>query len=244
MRHRVLATTLVLVIPLTIALVHGAEAQKQQKVNVAVTELPNGRVRLSVLNNSGSLITALVAVGTRTLMTTGATDKSVRFFDSVLYPFEPKEIHSGQSHDFIFFGPNPPPDQLRRDVQLKAAIFADGSTWGEPEWVATLVLRRSSAYHYNSKVLKIIEQANSAGIPVQELSQELAGFEKDDFAAAKTTAEKQMVEVAYEEALLLLQDSTRTQGDNAPLPETTGQARSRLLLRVSRLQASKPSIVN
>src|SRR5579859_1699925 len=102
----------------------------------------------------------------------------------------------------MFFGPNPPPDKLRREVQLKAAIFADGTTWGEPEWVTTLLLRRSSAYQYNTKVLKTIEQASSAGISHEELTQELGQLQKDDFATAKTTVEKQMIEVAYEEALL------------------------------------------
>jgi len=39
------------------------------------------------------------------------------------------------------------------------------------------------------------------------------GLEKDDFTAAKTAAEKQMVEVAYEEALFLLQDGKRAHGN-------------------------------
>ena len=209
-----------------------------------IEALTDGHVQLSVVNTSNLPITALAAVGTRTLLAKPATDRSVRFFDSVLNPFGPRELGPGKTYTFNFFGPNPPPDQLKRDVQLRAAIFADGSTWGDQEWITTLLLRRSSAHLYNAKILKTIEQTTSAGIPLQQLIQKLSALQKDDFDAAKTTAEKQMVQAAYEEALILLQSRTRANGDTASLPEATGQTRSRLFLRVTRLEASKPPIAN
>ena len=244
MPKRTLAVTSVLTIVIAVILVHKAVAARQHELSTSVDMLVDGHVRLSVLNTSGSPITAIAAIGTRTVLEKPITVRSVRFFDSVVNPFGPKEIVPGKTYSFMFFGPNPPPDKLRREVQLEAAIFADGSTWGEPEWVTTLLLRRSSAYQYNTKVLKTIEQASSAGISHEELAQELGRLQKDDFATAKTTVEKQMIEVAYEEALLLLQDTARADGNDVPLQETITHARSRLLFRINRLEASKPNLKN
>lgn len=244
MRKRFVVVSLCLSIVIGAIVYHRALAARLPEITTNVDMLDGGHVRLTVLNTTNLPITALAAVGTRTLLGKPITDRSVRFFDSVLDPFGPRELAPGKGYAFNFFGPNPPPDQLRRDVQLKAAILADGSTWGDREWVETLLLRRSSAFHYNSRVLKMIEEASSAGIPRQELAQALTALEKNDLAAAKTTAEKQMIEVAYEEALQLLQDGRSVYGDNAPLPQLTGRARNRLLLRVSRLQASKPVPAN
>ncbi|PYU47722.1 MAG: hypothetical protein DMG54_00285 [Acidobacteria bacterium] len=171
MRKPILAASLALAVMTGAVVYHRAFAARLQEIGTNIEMLSDGHVRLNVINTTNLPISALAAVGTRTLLAKPATDRSVRFFDSVLNPFGPKELAPGKNYTFNFFGPNPPPDQLKRDVQLKAAIFADGSTWGDPEWVSTLLLRRASAYHYDSKVLKNIEQANSVGIPMRELTQ-------------------------------------------------------------------------
>ncbi|PYU50974.1 MAG: hypothetical protein DMG53_02300 [Acidobacteria bacterium] len=172
MRKPILAASLALAVMTGAVVYHRAFAARLQEIGTNIEMLSDGHVRLNVINTTNLPISALAAVGTRTLLAKPATDRSVRFFDSVLNPFGPKELAPGKNYTFNFFG------------------------------------------------------------------------EKDDFTAAKTAAEKQMVEVAYEEALFLLQDGKRAHGNNAPLPEATGQARGRLLLRVNRLQVSKPPLAN
>lgn len=207
-----------------------------------VSARSDGHVLLTVTNHSGSAVTAMVAVGTRTLLATGATVRSVRFFDSILSPLRSRSLLPEQEHTFVFFGPRPAPDQITRKAELKAAIFADGSTWGDLTWVDTLLLRRSSALRYNTKILEMVERAVSAGASGDDLRQQLSDTEKTDLAAAQTVAEKQMVEVAYQNTLLLLQDPARADGSVIPPAESGAHARSQLSLRISALSKSKPTL--
>jgi hypothetical protein len=244
MKNRILAVVIVLTVPLTVASLRRVVAARGPAVNPNVQAMADGHVHLGVLNSSGAPISALAAIGTRTLQSDGRTVKSVRFFDSVLSPFSSKQIMPGESYTFIFFGPNPPPSQIKRDVELKAAIFTDGSTWGDREWVKILQLRRSSALRYNNRALKAIEDSTLAGTTLEDLSQGLTQLQADEMKAASTTAEKQMADFAFSEALLTLGETTTDSGPPAPLGESTGRARSKLLLRINRLQAAKPPVVN
>src|SRR5437879_13617837 len=169
LRKPILAASLALAVMTGAVVYHLAFAARLQEIGTNIEMLSDGHVRLNVINTTNLPISALAAVGTRTLLAKPATDRSVRFFDSVLNPFGPRELGPGKTYTFNFFGPNPPPDQLKRDVQLRAAIFADGSTWGDQEWITTLLLRRSSAHLYNAKILKTIEQTTSAGLQLQQL---------------------------------------------------------------------------
>lgn len=215
----------------------------QQPLESSIAARSDGRVLLTVTNNSRAPVTAMVAIGTRTITATGATDKSVRFFDSVLSPFGPKNVLPTRSYTFTFFGPQPPPNIITRDVQLKAAIFADGSSWGESSWVRTLLLRRSSALRYNREVLKLVEQAGSAGTPTYELEQELASMEETQVTAAQTVAERQMAQVACEDALLMLRSTVRADRAASDTDDAAARvrSRSRLMLRINSLSSSRPT---
>lgn len=240
------AATLFLAVAAVVLLVRrtAAAKQREQQISSSVETFADGHIRLGVVNTSGSPITALAAVGTRTLIAKPITVRSVRFFDSVLNPFGPKEIMPNGSYIFTFFGPNPPADQFTRDVQLKAAIFADGSTWGDAEWINILSLRRSSALKYSSEAMQIIETGSLDGSPREDLTRQLTQLQSDEMKAAKTTAEKQMADVVFANALLALQDTAQADGGKVPLSESIARARSRLLVHINGLEASKPNSVN
>lgn len=243
MRKRFLGAALLIIIPTALILARRALGEKAQGPSSTIETQSNGSIRLNITNTATVPITALAAVGTRTFVANGRTGRSVRLFDSVLNPFSRKEILPGQTYSFSFFGPNPPENQLKRDVEFKAAIFADGSTWGDPEWVNTLLLRRSSAYRYNAEALQLLEHA-PATVSAQALTQQLAQLEQSELTAAKTVAEKQMVEVAFEEPIAVLANSMRSEKSSAPVREPLAQARSQLYLRNTRLMASKPVVGN
>lgn len=165
---------------LATAAVRHANTLVQGQIEVATEALSDGHVHLTASNQSRAAITALVAIGTRTHLPDRVTVRSVRFFDSVLSLTGSRGIAHGQSYTFNFFGPNPPPDQLERDVQLKAAIFADGSTWGDPKWVSTLQLRRSSARRYSSEALQAIEALGSVGVTQESLRERIQELRAQD----------------------------------------------------------------
>lgn len=202
----------------------------------------DGHVLLTVTNEAASPITALAAVGSRTLLASGATDRSVRFFDSALNPFGPKSIPPGGTYTFTFFGPRPAPRTITRSVELDAAVFQDGSSWGDSEWVNKLLLRRSSAYNYSLKVLHQLQDASSTGSSRQMLEQALVEGERSDFASAGTIEEKQMVQAAYEDTLLIVRNTTGNQGNADASTDMISRARARLLLRTRQLFNSRPAI--
>lgn len=218
-----------------------SSGQETHAVSSSTETRPDGHIVLSVLNNSNSPITAVAAVGTRTVLGNSTTDTSVRFFDSVLNPFGPKEVMEGHTYAFDFFGPNPPPDQLRRGVEIKAVLFADGLSWGDPKWVDTLLLRRSSALKYNEEALQAIEAASAGGSTRGELASLLGRLRSQEVNTAQTIPEKQAADVAFAEAVLMLRDTTEADGTEVPLAESIAHARSRLLLRIDRLKAAKPA---
>lgn len=232
---------LILTVTFVAAAVGAQQGREQSAPATSIQELANGRVHFDVTNSADVPITALVAIGTRTLIANGATDRSIRFFDSVIMQRVPKQIAPGATYTFNFFGPRPTPDKIKRDVQLKAAIFADGSNWGDSKWIETLLLRRSTLLRYSTKILDLIEGANLAEISRDNLVQELEQTSNRDFAAAGTTAEKQMVERAYQDAIISLQNDDRENQD-APLSTISARARSKLSSRLARLKSSKPAL--
>lgn len=147
-------------------------------------------------------------------------------------------------HCVLNLGPSPFPTFGLSAFSAKERSLRTARRGANQNGLAHSYPGRSFAYHYDTKVLKIVEQANSASTSIEILNQELAQLEKNDFDAAKTTAEKQMVQFAYEETLALLKDTTRADRAGAPPSEAALNARSRLLIRVSQLQAAKPALAN
>jgi len=181
------------------------------------TALPDGHVKLSVVNQSNSPVTALAVVGVRSLLGSNQVDRSVRFFDSLLDPFGPAELATGQSYTFVLFGPNPPLDKLRtRTATLEAALFADGSAWGDPKWIETLKQRREVARVSAQAALSVLIQAKTDGASPAQVLQRLNASQSAQLRELHTTAERQMVELTLSETKQLIEHSAQRQLNGAP----------------------------
>ncbi len=74
-------SSLVLTATFTIAVgICAQRGRAQVAPATSVQDLGNGNVHLNVTNSSDVPITALAAIGTRTLIANGATDRSIRLF--------------------------------------------------------------------------------------------------------------------------------------------------------------------
>lgn len=237
-------SAIVLVIIGVIGMAGARTRSTQNPIATTVRILPRGYMRIEITNTSKTSITALAIVGIRTWQAQGISVRSVRFFDSVLNPYGHPQIAAGESYDFDVFGPNPPPEQLTRAVNLEAALFADGSTWGDPEWVAALVDRRSSALKYNNEALNAVDAAVMAGSSEEDLSQRLRQLRSDEMHAASSTAERQMADISFDEPLFELQDAERAAGAVPSLSETFAGVRARLQFRISRLRSESGPATN
>jgi len=81
------------------------------------------------------------------------------------------------------------------------------------------------------------------GATRDSLAQQLLQLRANEFKAAKTTAERQMADLAFEEALLFFKDVSRPD-DSIPLQESIAQAKSRLHLRIMKLESSNVTAEN
>lgn len=227
--------------------------QPGQQLLQSITSLPDGHVNLDVANVSNTAITALIAVGTRSLKNSRAVLQSVRVFDSVTDSLNERPLAGGARYRFVFFGPRPPAQKLRlRSVELKAALFANGSAWGDPTWIEKLTLRRKAAYSYENNALDILMDAKLHPEKVASLVERLKTAESESSVTARTVENRQIAHAVFGEATLLVQHAIQVRLDIAspgtrPPTQQTGKsvadnAIDRMTERIRALTASLPSI--
>jgi hypothetical protein len=146
------------------------------RMKATVEDLPDGQTLFTVQNRSAQTITALALEGTRTMPPPKrGSGKVVRYFDSVANLGHDPELGPYQSHTFVIFGKSPSPLEASRDVELKAVLFADGTSYGDPVWVNKLEDSRK----FLSECIGDISQKLNAALASNEPSQTLAGELKE-----------------------------------------------------------------
>lgn len=213
-----------------------AFAQGNEPVRTHVEALPGGQVALHVENISPRLVTALVVVGKRVL-STGQSDTSVRFFDSVLSPVR-KPLRLGETTDFKLFGRDPSSVQVTRSVQVKGALFDDGTSWGDPNWTAVLVCRRA---YVRDIVVKTLSEINDMAAGDVTRSDALAQLRLDRDNAlqnARDIDQKQMADVVLTNALATITEPVRADGSTVPLQESLRRAKEWLVPLRDRIDKS------
>jgi hypothetical protein len=169
-------------------------------IDAKTEELPDGHIQLGVRNTSQIPVTAVLAEGVRQLIGEKHPGRSVRSFDSVLEPFRSQALESGQAYRFIFFGPKPELSRLsERSVAVRAALFADGHTWGEQKWIDTLLSVRKTAYKCESAALQALVDAKAHSTAGEAILQKLQDMEKASKEAAPSVYDRMTAERVFEE---------------------------------------------
>lgn len=207
--------------------------------------LPDGHVRFVVTNRSGQAITGLYVLGEGTPLVNGVSRIVYhRYFDSVVDPFGEKDLGPLQDRVFVLAGPRPGPNKLRTDVALKAALFADGTSWGSENDIQILVSRRKTQLVHVRKALGLLQDAQAKGTARDQLIQQFQGSQDSEPKVARSVEERDVIRGIYREVLTNLQLDT---GDGSPVPGLTVQKRltaivSQLEQRRHKLLASKPPL--
>lgn len=171
------------------------------RMKITVEDLPDGRTLFSVQNRSSQPITALALQALRTLLPPKkGSDKSVRYFDSFVNMGPDSSIMPYQSHTFIIFGKSPSSSEASRDVELKAAIFANGTSFGDPAWVGKLRDRRKFFSEYLADVSETLRSALQNKVSTNELVGNLQHEEAARMRDAGSLDEKIIVNGVYEDA--------------------------------------------
>jgi hypothetical protein len=137
----------------------------QAQISFDVTPNPTGRSKVTIVNHAPSALTAYLAIWTLTDQRPGHFVSTIR--DSFLQTtFSP--VPTGGSTILQVGDPNVDPH-----FRIVAALFADGSTYGDPDWARMLVGRRALYVQATENVLKELQTALGQNTPQPELAQQL-----------------------------------------------------------------------
>ncbi len=134
-------------------------------VLVTNTPQPDGRVLLTIQNQSGSAWSAYYSVRRSSTPAADCTSPLV-------------ERHYKDSALDRGPGPIPPHQQATVTVEngvvkLVAGLFADGTTFGDPQWVARLRDRRDLMQKHIENAMNVLQQARDTDMEKPKLIQEL-----------------------------------------------------------------------
>jgi hypothetical protein len=167
----------------------------------------------------------------------------VRYVDSV-FNSNDRPLMRGDTQNFTFGGPGPDGTQAWRvDLEVKAAIFADGSTFGDPEWVKRLVDSRRFLYRHLQAALEALQSARGTAVTDSNLVQQ---FQDRKMAAMTASAgdreEGRAIRVVYGTIGVNLERTTMLDGTPAPLDVRIDAITQLLLQKRQLLLSSKPSV--
>ena len=178
------------------------------RIKVTVEDLPDGRTLFTVQNRSPQPITALALEAKRTLLPPKkGSGRSVRYFDSVANLGHDSELTPYQSHTFVIFGKSPSLSEASRDVELRAALLADGTSYGDPAWVNKLVDGRTFLSHCLGNVSQELNAGLAGGEPAQSLVGELRQEEAAQMKSAGSLDERVIANRVYESVIHYLSAS-------------------------------------
>ncbi len=226
------------------ALCASAQAPGKQTLRSTARTLPNGDFVLRVENLSHMPVTALVAVAKGTLPN-GKHFGATRILDSVVNSEYQHSVGRDQVYTFEFWGRVPvrrlngQPVPVTKQAELKAAIFADGTTWGDPVWIAGLLRRRAEALKYSDDVIAKLKTALSEGTPIKELANEIHIAKADANAAHHHALDEQVAGQVYDTAIVGLQLCDK---QSIPQKACIGQLYSHFSRYRGGLYFSRPSI--
>lgn len=218
-----------------------SQAQSSDPIRASTESLPDGRVLVHVRNLSPHAITAVAVVGKR-IFNSSLTNTSARFFDCVLSPRRRGPLVLGESADFNFFGPHPPPEQTTRSVEVKAVLFASGESWGDPGWVSKLLNRRTYVQAQVLSVLDEIAEMTAANATREDVMQRLQGDRDKMIQNGRDVDEKQMADVTFSNVLLTVGQERQADGSAILIRDALNEATRRLTALKNGIEQSKPAI--
>jgi hypothetical protein len=157
---------------------------KMEKVEFAVTNL--SKVPMTAL---------IIAIHYAPVAGNVPPHTMVRTEDSLCDPSYHPQMWK-ETRTFVFGGPGP--DKADMDVELKGALFMNGSSFGDPGWVKRLVDRRKFFYQYVVQALQMVQNASSVNETGDQLAQEASSAEKADVAQAQSPAERMAIRDAFD----------------------------------------------
>ncbi len=209
-----------------------------------LTRLSGGRVQLALTNGSQEPMTAFAVYIELTLPGVAAPHPhSIRIVDSVLNPRD-QEVMPGDTHRLTFGGVVGPGGVVSPPkVTLEAAVFADGSTFGDPSWVQRIIADRKTAYQNIGVAIRELQSAQASGETRQQLVARFAALKQQALRCCRQHYQGLIGSMPFDEVWFNLQHSTLLGRGPTPLRTLIPLAVHQLAQWRQRLYQAKPSVI-
>lgn len=220
-------------------------------LTTGITTLPGGRVQLAITNNSAVPVTAFAVYIEWTLPGGGPKAHSVRIVDSVInYPRD-REIMPGDTQRFVFGGVMRMSDRAVSPprITFEAAVFADGSTFGDPGWAQRIVQDRENVYENAGRAIQELLSARDSIETRKELISRFDALRDQVLHSALYQGivgryQGIIATLPFDNVLTNLQHAVVAGRGLAPMDTLTPILIAQLRKTRQRLYASKPSVTS
>jgi len=219
----------------------GIFAQEDVRVASTVTELEGGLFEIVVVNEASEAMTAFMVVVEGLGSSPGRNPIRVHYCDSVRYSHRDRPILRGGSWKLTRGAIAP-----RTEVSLKAAIFENGSSFGDPLWVERILdMRRLSMEAIDTSLRRLragLESGDTREQLVQDFDKLLAAS-REGPREAHSREERWARGEIFDTVLDNLKDAKRTEdGTVPPVEEVIRLVMDNMVNLHQRLLVSKPSL--
>lgn len=159
-------------------------------VTTAIKQLADGRAELTITNNHQSPITAFVVL-IQDALPTGAHGLTTYYEDNLLNPWHDKPIPPAGTRTIRFGGPGS--NLMKQDFKLNAAIFEDGTTFGESAAVDGILAGRRTFSEKLGKAIALLQDGLAGKISRGELVQRATEMERSELPPNPRVEERRAV---------------------------------------------------
>jgi hypothetical protein len=231
------------------------------RVRVTTEDTPDGKLVFSVQNRASQSISAYAVEAERTSLDPklpGET-RTWKYYDCAFYLDRDRPLSQYQTNVTVFWGapgqvrggPRERPRPWQKEVTLLAVLFEDGSSAGDPAWVARLVQRRKVYWEYLGDGFALVQNALATHEPAEQILKEVEERRsrlRGDNSGTKDSEKLLIADLVYREISVYIQNAQSTPIFGGPADQTLKAALQDILARYTErrgtLQRSKPDIAN
>jgi len=167
---------------------------QEAPVVMSVNRPPDGSVTVQIANHHQAALTAYVLeVDREPVAANGPHGRGILYFDSLINPWQNKSFAPGETRTIRVAGPSRGPTPWQITPTLKAAVFEDGTTFGDSDTVALVIAARKMFFEELGKAISLIQTAKAQGMSREELIREATRQQQADLAGAQEPEEKRAV---------------------------------------------------